>query len=218
MPQKELQQLTQETFSKFEKYKRTAFINSLSGFKSANLVGTQNKAGETNLAIISSVIHIGANPALMGFIMRPVSVPRDTYQNIIETGYYTFNHISEDFFKQAHQTAARYPENVSEFDAVGLEIAYSNFPAPYLAESSIRIGLQFKEQIEIPLNGTILMIGEVKEVHFPENCLLEDGYLDIEKAGSITCSALDSYHRTQRLARLSFPKPNQPLEEINMPQ
>ncbi|MGO3346471.1 MAG: hypothetical protein ACTIM4_14665 [Marinomonas sp.] len=43
---------------------RTQLINSLSGFKSANLIGTCNAQGQTNLAIFSSVFHLGASPAL----------------------------------------------------------------------------------------------------------------------------------------------------------
>lgn len=194
---------------------RTQLINSLSGFKSVNLVGTISQEGITNLSVISSVIHLGANPALMGFIMRPVSVRRDTYKNILDTGYFTFNHIHSDFYKKAHQTSARYDFGVSEFDTSGLNPSFkNNFKAPFVSESAVQIGLQFKEALNIEANNTILIIGAVQEVYYPENCLNEDGYLDIESAGSITCSGLDSYHTTERLARLSYAKPDQPIEEL----
>jgi hypothetical protein len=52
------------------------------------------------------------------------------------------------------------------------------------------------------------LIGEIKQVHLPEETILADGFVDIEKAGSITCSGLDSYHTTQKLERLSYAKPN----------
>jgi len=39
---------------------RVAFINSLPGFKSANLLGTVDNNGQTNLSIVSSCIHIGS--------------------------------------------------------------------------------------------------------------------------------------------------------------
>ena len=58
------------------------------------------------------------------------------------------------------------------------------------------------------------MIGKLQEVYFPENCLLEDGFLDLEKAGTITGSALDSYYQPQKIARLSYAKPDRPLKEI----
>jgi len=91
--------ISKEKISQFEKLYRTNLFNSLSGFKSANLIGTISKEGKTNLAIFSSVIHVGANPPMMGFLMRPVSVERHTYNNIKETGYFTINHINKEIFK-----------------------------------------------------------------------------------------------------------------------
>ena len=89
---------TKQNILEFEKLYRTNFINSLSGFKSANLIGTISSEGKTNLAIFSSVIHVGANPPLMGFLMRPVSVERHTYTNIKETNCFTINHINKEIW------------------------------------------------------------------------------------------------------------------------
>lgn len=194
---------------------RTQFINSLSGFKSINLVGTVNESGHTNLSIVSSVFHLGANPALMGFIMRPITVTRDTYHNIITTQSFTFNHVHESFYKKAHQTSARYSTLVSEFEEVGLTPQFGDaLKAPYVKESAIKIGLAFREKKEIELNGTVLIIGEVMEVFFPEDCLESDGYLNIESAGSMTCSGLDTYHNTTKVGKLSYPKIDQKIKVI----
>ena len=105
--------LTKENILKFEKFYRAAFINSITGFKSATLIGTISKKGNANLAIFNSVIHVGANPPALGFLMRPISVERHTYNNIKETGCFTVNHINREIFKQAHQTSARYEKNIS---------------------------------------------------------------------------------------------------------
>jgi flavin reductase (DIM6/NTAB) family NADH-FMN oxidoreductase RutF len=197
-----------------ERFYRANLINSLSGFKSLNLVGTVNKTGQANLAIFSQVFHIGANPPLIGILFRPDVGERHTLHNLLDTGYFTLNHVQESFYRQAHQTSARYQD--SEFEACGFTPLYSAvLPAPYVAEAAIRIGLQFKERTDIRLNGTILIIGEVQEVTFPADCLAEDGYLDIEKAGSITASGLDGYHTTQSLARLAYAKPDLPVRELN---
>lgn len=58
-------------FPAMEKRFRGSFFNSLTGFKSVNLVGTLNKNGDTNLSVMSQIVHLGANPALMGLIVRP---------------------------------------------------------------------------------------------------------------------------------------------------
>ena len=101
---------------------RLNLINSITGYKSANLIGTQSLNGITNLAIFSSVIHLGSNPALIGFVLRPTTVPRHTYSNLKATGNFTLNTVTKDYIKEAHQTSAKYPEEISEFDVTNFSI------------------------------------------------------------------------------------------------
>ena len=191
-----------------EQRKRAQFINSISGFRSVALIGTIDTQGQTNLAIFNSIVHIGSNPPLLGFIMRPDSVERHTLTNIMDTGFYTFNHINSSMYEKAHQTSARYPKTVSEFDATQLTPLFrQGLKAPFVKESHIQIGMEFKERIEISINQTSMIIGEIKWIHYPDHCLSEDGFLDIEKAGTITSAGLDSYHTTQVLKRLEYAKP-----------
>jgi flavin reductase (DIM6/NTAB) family NADH-FMN oxidoreductase RutF len=207
--------ITKENILKSEKTYRTNFVNSLSGFKSANLIGTISKEGKTNLAIFSSVIHVGANPPAIGFLMRPVSAERHTYTNIKETNYFTINHINKNIFKKAHQTSARYDKEVSEFDECGLTPEFSDtIKTPYVKESKVKIGCRFVEDHEIKFKGTIFIVGEILEVILPDDVVGEDGFVDIEKAGTIAISGLDSYHETKRIARLSYAKPGIESKEL----
>jgi flavin reductase (DIM6/NTAB) family NADH-FMN oxidoreductase RutF len=207
--------ITKENILDFEKLYRTNLVNSLSGFKSANLIGTISKEEKTNLAIFNSVVHVGANPPALGFLMRPVSVERHTYNNIKETGYYTINHINKDIVKQSHQTSANYDKGVSEFDECGLTPEFNEtLNAPYVKESKIKIGLKFVEEQEIKFNGTIFIVGEIVELILPEEIISKDGYVDIEKAGTTAISGLDSYHETKRISRLSYAKPGIEAKEI----
>ena len=210
-----MQYYSREDIDQLEQRFRAQLINSLSGFKSLNLIGTQSKSGVHNLAVISSVVHLGANPPLMGYISRPIAAPRHTLQNILETGFFTLNHIQASFYEQAHQASARYDEAVSEFEAVGLTPEFSkNFHAPYVKESTIKIGLTYREHMEVSLNETLFVIGEIKEIWLPDDVTAKDGYVDIEKAGTVTCSGLDAYHTTQRLQRLTYAKPDQPVRKL----
>lgn len=190
-------------------------MNCLSGFKSVNLCGTIDSEGNTNLAIISSVVHLGANPSLMGMIIRPSVVPRNTLENIIDTGTYTFNHISSQIIRSAHQTAGRYEKGVSEYSEVGLTaLFYGDINAPYVAESPLKIGLEFREKIDIESNGTYLVVGEVIEVLLDDKLIGEDGYIDINEAGTVTVAGLDGYHKTSKIVRLAHPKPGVELKEL----
>jgi flavin reductase (DIM6/NTAB) family NADH-FMN oxidoreductase RutF len=200
---------------KMDKQTVVHLINSLGGFKSVALVGTSDSEGNTNLSIFSSFFHIGANPPLIGMIFRPSPPERDTMRNIIDTGFYTINHINENIYKQAHQTSARYNKEISEFDAAGLSAEYkNNFHAPFVLESNIQLGIQFKEQIDISINNTTMIIGEIVQIFIPEDCLSEDGFVNLEKANTITCSGLDSYHKTIQLDRLSYAKPDKEITSL----
>ncbi|MBC7003011.1 flavin reductase [Photobacterium sp. BZF1] len=194
---------------------RANLINSLSGFKSANLVGTQDGAGNTNLAIVSSVFHLGANPALIGMIMRPHSVRRDTLENILAAGEYTINHVNHEIWQKAHQTSARYPENVSEFTEVGLTPQWRDgINAPFVAESRLKYALALRSCQTLEINGVEMVVGEITHLEFEESAATETGYLDIESLGSVAISGLDSYHVTQRLGRLSYAKPGREAKLI----
>ena len=198
-----------------EKQFRVHFINSLGGFKSVALVGTADASGSTNLSVFSSFFHIGAHPPLIGMIFRPSPPERDTVRNILDTGFYTINHINEGIYRQAHQTSARYGKETSEFDVTGLRKEYKNdFFAPFVLESNVQLGIEFKEKVDITINNTTLIIGEIVEVFLPENCLGNDGFVDLEKANTITCSGLDSYHKTLQLDRLSYAKPDKEVASL----
>lgn len=195
---------------------RTTFINSLGGFKSLALIGTINSAKQTNLAVFNSLFHLGAHPPLFGFIVRPDSVERHTLSNIRESGYFSVNHVTEAIYRQAHQSSARYPANISEFDATGLHEDYlDHFPAPFVKESPIKIAAQLEQIVDIPLNGTLLIIGKILEVLLPDVAVGVDGFVDLQKAGTITCSGLDAYYTTKKLERLSYAKPDKAPSAID---
>jgi len=201
--------LSASDIENLEQRYRAEFVNSLSGFKSANLVGTRDKDGTDNLCIVSSVVHIGAHPPLLGMIMRPHTVQRDTLDNIKNTGVYTLNHVNSQITQQAHQTSARYPKDVSEFEAVGLHVSESNcVNAPYVSESTIKMSLQVQDIQYLAINQTELVIGQIVEVILPDNSIDKTGYIDIEACDSMAISGLVSYHNTQRMARFGYAKPN----------
>jgi len=198
-----------------EKRFRTTFINSISGFKSLNLVGTVNQEGQTNLAVFNSIFHVGAHPPLLGMIFRPDEAERHTLENIISTQQYTLNHVHPGIVKKAHQTSARYPKQISEFETTGLSAYFTSaMIAPYVKESKVKIGLHLKEKIAVNANKTTIIIGEINEIIIDENAIIEDGYVDLEKLETCTVAGLDAYFTTNKIARLSYAKTDKNLSEI----
>ena len=201
-------QLNQQEIQGLDKEFRRAFINSLAGFRQAVLVGTQSAAGKTNLAIFNSLIHLGANPALFGLINRPDTVPRDTLQNIQSTGFYSLNYVSGADYQKAHQTSARYPQGVSEFEQVGFEEQYHTpFMAPFVAGAMVQIGMKFEERIDIQRNGTVMIVGSIQEVRIDNSLVEPDGFVNLSAAGVLVSQGLDAYFTTSPLGRLPYAKP-----------
>ena len=199
--------INRDHISVMEKRFRTTFINSLPGYKCLQLLGTVSEAGITNLGLFNSVFHLGADPALLGMIFRPDGDGHDSLKNIIQTREYTLNNVLPEWFKHAHQTSARFPSGHSEFEPCGFKESYlEGFKAPFVAQSSIQIGLEMKELIDISINNTKMLIGEIVHVSMDDSILESDGNVDHLKAGTVTVTGLDSYFTTSHLGRLAYAK------------
>tara|TARA_R110002050_G_scaffold299089_1_gene463775 strand:+ start:1507 stop:2139 length:633 start_codon:yes stop_codon:yes gene_type:complete len=190
---------------------RLNLINSITGIKPGNMIGTVGEDGRTNLAVFSSVVHLGSHPPLIGFILRPEQeVRRHTWENIKKTGCYTINHIHSGFIKNAHYTSVKFDDTVSEFDACNLTEEYINgFIAPFVAESTIKIGLKFKEIIPIALNNTSLVIGEVAHIILPKEVVSPNGRVDLSAAESIGISGLNRYYSVEQKHEVPYARINE---------
>ena len=194
-----------------EKLYRINLINSCSGYKSANLLGTKSKKGETNVAVFSSVTHLGSNPPLLGFVTRPDVVPRNTYENIKETGVFTINHIHQSITKDAHHTSAKYPKEISEFDQTDLKTEYKNdFFAPYVKDCSVQIGMHYVNEYLIEENNTILIVAKIEHLHINDKILEDDGFINLAKAQTATINGLDGYAIPQQHMRYPYQRPKKP--------
>ena len=188
-----------------DRIKRLNIINSISGIKPGNLIGSISDKGTTNLAIISSVVHLSSNPPLIGFIMRPHGeVKRDTYYNIRENHLFTINHIPTSHIEQAHYTSAKFDTEISEFDRCAFTPEYiGGFKAPFVKESKIKMGLKLLEEMPIPSSNTTMIVGEIQHLMLPNDAMNETGYINLEQADTAGIAGLNSYYKLQFLD--SFP-------------
>jgi len=196
-----------------EKRFRANFVNSISGFKSANLIGTTNEDGVLNLAVFSSVVHIGANPPLIGFILRPTHVQRNTYTNILTKGYYTINAIPELQVAEAHKTSAKYPPDISEFDQTSFTPKINLHGVPYVQESPVSITCKLESDQLVKANQTRLIVGQVIDVRVIGEVSL-DGFVDLPNLGVAAITGMDSYHKVSAGTRFSYSRPDQPIHII----
>lgn len=199
---------TNKDIQEFEHLYKINLVNSLSGYKSANLIGTLSKEGKENVAIFSSVVHLGSSPAVLGFILRPTTVPRDTYKNIKETGFYTINHIAKSFIEDAHHTSAKYDSEISEFDVTDLESNYlKDFKAPFVKQSPIKIAMKYLEEYYIKANDVLMIVGEIQSVNIDGDLIQKDGFIDLSKGNIAAINGLDGYAIPKLETRQTYQRP-----------
>ena len=203
--------LTNYDIKNTERIRRLNIINSVSGIKPANLIGTLSDNNISNLAIFSSVVHLGSNPPLAGMILRPdLEVRRHTYENIKSSGFYTINHVHAEFAENAHYTSAKFDADISEFKKCGLTEEYLfDFEAPFVKESRLKLGMKFVQSIPLKINDTVMVIGEIQHLVLPDEALDDRGYIDLAMINDVGISGLNSYYGLKKIASYPYARPEE---------
>ena len=193
---------TANDIKKLDKVYRLNLINSITGIKPANLIATRSKNGVDNVAIFSSVVHLGSNPAMIGFVMRPQSnTNTDTYQNILDTKFYTINHITQKIYKKAHMTSGK--TDSSEFDILSIDKENSDFNVPFIKGSPVQIGMKLLKTIDLP-NKCIFIIGEPEIILINDKIITSEGKINLSSGDIVGISGLDGYYNLNYLDSLEY--------------
>ena len=182
-----------------DRFERVNLLTSLSGIKAASLVGTISNRNVSNVAIFSSIIHLGSNPPLVGLLIRPQTKKiSDTYVNIKSNNSFTINHVNENIIKKSHYTSAKTDSAKSEFDDVGLTEEYiDNFLSPFVKESDIGFGLLYDEEILLS-NNCKLIIGEIDNIKLNKNIKSKNGIIDLANSNSIGVDGIGTYYKLSK--------------------
>ena len=207
--------ISKEAIARMEKVPRLNLVNSCTGYKSTNLIATKSIDGQSNVAIFSSVTHLGSEPPLIGFIMRPTTVPRDTYKNIKETGYFSVNHVTVDMIEDAHHTSANYDLGISEFNKTNLEKEYkTDIEIPFVKGSPVQLYCKYVNEYYIKENDTIHIVASIEELFFDKELQHEDGWLQIDKGNVIALNGLDGYCLPKLVDRFQYARKDKPTQSF----
>lgn len=210
-----MKEVTAAAIAKMQKIERLNLINSCTGYKSANLIATKSLDGINNIAVFSSITHLGSNPALIGFIMRPTTVPRDTYKNIRETGYFTVNHITVTMISDAHHTSANYDPDESDFDKTNLEEEFkNNIAIPFVKGSPVQLYCKYLNEYYIKENDTVHVIASIEKLFYNEELANKDGWLQIDKGNVVALNGLDGYCLPKLIDRFEYARRDTPTKSF----
>ncbi|RZI53665.1 MAG: flavin reductase family protein [Pseudonocardia sp.] len=144
-------------------------------------VSTVSTDGVANLAPISFFTAVGRKPPMVSLSMQARSDGhlKDTFVNIRDTGEFCTNLVSLPHAHQMHRTAAEFPSNVDEFDAVGLEKAPSQLvKPPRVAGAPISFECTLERIIPIGDLDDHIVFGVVERFHIRDDLYLDRGRID----------------------------------------
>jgi len=125
------------------------------------------------------------------------------------------NQVNKKIFKEAHHTSAKYEDGISEFSKTNLNEEFlDGFQAPYVRESAIKIGCTYQNEYHIKENGCLLIIGAIEHVYLPKEVVHEDGWVQLDKANTVSAIGLDGYALPQLLDRFAYARPDEETKSL----
>ena len=138
-----------------------------------------NQAGVVNLAPFSFFNAIGSDPLyiVVGIGRRPDGSPKDTAKNIMDSGEFVVNMVTEDLLAAMNISAAEFPPDESEIEAAKLQTSPSAHVKPPRLTAS-QASLECKLFQAMPLGSGTLIIGEVVMFHVADHLLGKNWHID----------------------------------------
>ncbi|MDO9408642.1 flavin reductase family protein [Patulibacter sp.] len=145
-------------------------------------VSTTSEDGVDNLAPHSFFTVACVAPPIVQF----TSVGRkDSLRNIEATGEFVVSLTPEPLFEQVNATGTNYPEDVSEFDAVGLERERSSLVRPPRVAAS-PVALECRLHSVVGLGNSWVVLGRVVHAAVHTDLLADDGLPDIDRLAPLS--------------------------------
>ena len=170
-------------------------------------VTSVNAEGLVNLAPFSFFNAVGSDPlfVIVSIGERDGGAPKDTAANILRSGEFVVNLVTEELLGAMNVSAADFPPECSEAAAAGLQCAPSvHIKAPRLAAA--QASLECRLHQTLALGSNTLVIGQIVMFHIAEALLGPrmhvDGFAPIGRLGSpsMYCRTTDRFE----LPRISY--------------
>lgn len=162
------------------------------------LVSTVNRDGIKNAAPFSYFTIAASNPMMLAFFPQRTLAKggfKDTAKNIIQTGEYVINVVTEHNVGQANITSGLFDSETDEFEKSGLSpIPASQIHGFLVKESPISFECKLAHHLALgdPMSGADAIIGEVVSVHISDE-LIENYRIDLRKLAPVSRLAGNFY-------------------------
>lgn len=168
--------------------------------------------GRPNLAPFSFFNVVCSNPPTLLFcpMIRGVdSSPKDTLNNVRQTGEFVVNIVTEDLLNAMNDTSIEAPSEFNEFEFAGLTLSPSvTVRPPRVLESPIHFECKVNQIVDInnaPGGGSIV-IGTITHIHAEERVMLGTDKINLTALQPIGRLMGAAYCRVEQVVELDRPK------------
>lgn len=168
--------------------------------------------GRPNLAPFSFFNAVCANPPTVLFcpMIRSINAqPKDTLNNVRETGEFVVNIFGEDLAHEMNATSVEAPSEWNEFEIAGLETAPSlTVSPPRVRKAPIHFECRLNQIVEIGREpgGGFIVIGAVVHIHIDESVLVGEDKINLSALKPVGRLAGNYYTRATDLFEMERPK------------
>lgn len=162
-------------------------------------ISTTSTEGVDNLAPFSCYNYVSsASPVVMfTSAIREGGEQKDTARNVLDTGEFVVNVVTEHLAEPMDRTSAELPPEESEFDFADLERAPSTrVTPPRVAEARISMECTSIETTEV--RDRAVFFGEVETFHVADE-VLDDGKVRMEELDTVGRLGGPYYTRVDRM-------------------
>lgn len=149
------------------------------------LISTVGRDGRRNVAPFSFFNALSSDPPYVAISISrhiPDGRPKDTLRNIVDTGEFVANIVSEEIAQAQNECGREYPPEVDEFEVTGLTPAPSTaVRAPAVAESKVNFECRLFQVLPLPKSSYTLVLGEVVHMRVEESVLEPGGRVSLDR-------------------------------------
>lgn len=161
-------------------------------------ISSVDKNGFPNLAPFSYFNIIGDDPPhIMFSTVRTGGGNKDTLNNVMETGEFVVNMVTEETVERMNTTSQQVPPDVNEFELADLTPAPATIvKAPRVLESPVQFECKLVHHYELENHtkgGAVMMVGRIVMFHFRDDILDENFRINMEKYRPVARLAGSNY-------------------------
>jgi flavin reductase (DIM6/NTAB) family NADH-FMN oxidoreductase RutF len=182
---------------------QTAIYKLLSGAVIPRPIGwisSVSASGIPNLAPFSFFNAVGDDPPHVMFsTVRTNNKNKDTLNNVLETGEFVVNMVTEETVERMNMTSQVVPPEIDEFQLAGLTAVPSVIVKPArVLESPVQFECKLVHHYHLEdhkFGGAVIMIGRILMFHFDDNVLLDNYKVNMENYRPVARLAGSDYSK-----------------------